>query len=46
MIAFNLDKLVGRDMKNVNEAETNLVMDEVNIYLNMLGALVMNRIGG
>lgn len=31
-------------MKNTNMTESNIIADKMNIYLHMLGALMMNRI--
>lgn len=37
--------MTSRNMKDTNEAECNLIAEEVNVNLHKLGMLMMNRIG-
>ena len=45
-LGHNVGKLLGgRYMKNTKLTQLNLLMDEVNIKFNVLGALVLHQIG-
>lgn len=46
ILGEEIDKLMtSRNMKDTNEAECNLIAEEVNVNLHKLGVLMMNQIG-